>query len=144
MTVKTLREPKLDARDSKRAIGRPKKAPSRGKRAPLSLLVRPDIKRRVDQLATANGITQSAQGGFLIEQGLAVHQVLNATGKTLQDIESGNLRNVHAALLRAGFTVERYPVGDKVWKSYREPGYPPIVREGTFVSAIGPQEGEPK
>src|SRR5262245_29666762 len=108
-------------------MGRPMKAPRRGKRAPLSLLVRPETKRLVDRLATRDGTTQSAMAEYLIEQGLAVRQVLDAVGKTLQEIESGNLRNVHAALLRAGFTVERYPVGNKIWKAYREPGYPRIV-----------------
>lgn len=139
MTAKTLLEPKVGALDPKRAVGRPMKAPRRGKRAPLSLLVRPEIKRLVDQRATANGTTQSAQAEYLIEQGLAVRQVLDAMGKTLQEIERGN---VEAALMRlGGWTVERYQDGDKIWKAFREPGYPPIVREGTIVSAIGPQAG---
>lgn len=145
MTVKTLPEPKLDARDAKRAMGRPMKPPTRGKRAPLSLLVRPETKRLVDRLATRDGTTQSAMAEYLIEQGIAVRQVLDAVGKTLQEIESGNLRNVHAALLRAGFTVERWrdPADGKIWKSYREPGYPPVVSDGAFVTAIA-QEGEQK
>jgi predicted transcriptional regulator len=127
--------------DKKRAVGRPMKAPQRGKRAPLSLLVRPDIKRRVDKLATANGITQSAQGEALIEQGLAVRQVLDAMDKTLAEIEAGN---VHAALLRLGYSVERYtdPNG-KTWMAYREPGHPAGVSPGAVVTAIA-QEQEPK
>jgi hypothetical protein len=139
VTAKTLLEPKVP----KRAVGRPMKAPRRGKRAPLSLLVRPEIKRLVDQRATASGTTQSAQAEFLIEQGLVVRQVIEAMGKTLAEIERGN---VHATLLRAGWTVERYtdPNDGKTWKAYREPGYPPIVREGTFVSGLEPQEGEAK
>ena len=124
MTVRTLREPKLDAaRDAKRAVGRPKKAPARGKRASLSLLVRPEIKRRVDELATINGITQSAQAGFLIEQGIAVRQVLDAMGKTLAELERGN---VDSALPRLGYQPWRWreTVDGKTWTAWCEPGHP--------------------
>jgi hypothetical protein len=111
----------------KRAPGRPMKAPKRGKRAPLSLLVRPEIKRLVDKLATANGITQSAQGEMLIEQGLAVRQVLDAMGKEMEEIERGN---VEMALRRKGYT-PIYTVKDgKEWKLWAEPGYPGIQTSG--------------
>jgi len=121
VTAKTLLEPKVGALDPKRAVGRPMKAPRRGKRAPLSLLVRPEIKRLVDQRATANGTTQSAQAEFLIEQGLAVRQVLDAMGKTLQEIERGN---VHAALRRRGYNHHRIVIGEKAWGFWTEPGFP--------------------
>ena len=125
MTADTLLKPK-------RAVGRPTKAPRRGKRAPLSLLVRPSTKQLVDRLAARDGTTQSAMAEYLIEQGIAVRQVLDAMGKTVQEIQDGN---VHAALLRAGYTVECYsdPTG-KIWKAYREPGHPPIVRDGRVVT----------
>jgi hypothetical protein len=132
VTAKTLLERKVRPLDLKRAVGRPTKAPRRGKRAPLSLLVRPSTKQLVDRLATRDGTTQSAMAEYLIEQGIAVRQVLDAMGKTVEEIQSGN---VHAALLRAGFAVERYTDPDgKIWKAYREPGYPPIVREGTALT----------
>ena len=121
MTAKTLLEPKLDARDSKRATGRPMKAPQRGKRAPLSLLVRPEIKRLVDKLATANGFTQSAQAEFLIAQGLNIQRVLDAMGKTLEEIERGN---ADAALRRRGYNHHRILIGDKPWSFWTEPGFP--------------------
>jgi hypothetical protein len=121
VTAKTLLEPKLDARDSKRATGRPMKAPQRGKRAPLSLLVRPEIKRLVDKLATANGFTQSAQAEFLIAQGLNIQRVLDAMGKTLEEIERGN---ADAALRRRGYNHHRILIGDKPWSCWTEPGFP--------------------
>jgi hypothetical protein len=121
VVAKTLREPKIEALDPKRAVGRPMKAPRRGKRAPLSLLVRPEIKRLVDQRATANGTTQSAQAEFLIEQGLAVRQVLDAMGKTLAEIEQSN---VTAALWRLGYRPWRESIDGKTWTSWCEPGHP--------------------
>ena len=122
MVAKTLSEPKLDTRP-KRAIGRPMKTPQRGKRAPLSLLVRPETKRLVDRLATRDGTTQSAMAEYLIEQGLAVRQVLDAMGKTLQEIESGN---VDAALSRLGYRPWRWreTVDGKTWTAWCEPGHP--------------------
>ena len=47
--------------DAPKRIGRPFKAPKKGKRAPLSLLVRPEIKRLVDARAKANSRTQSQE-----------------------------------------------------------------------------------
>ena len=121
MTPDTLLKPKIRALDPKRAVGRPMKPPRRGKRAPLSLLVRPEIKRLVDRLATANGTTQSAQGEFLIEQGIAVRKVLDAMGKTLEEIERGN---ADAALRRRGYNHNRIVIGDKAWSFWTEPGFP--------------------
>jgi hypothetical protein len=105
----------------KRAVGRPMKAPKRGKRASLSLLVRPEIKRLVDKLATASGITQSAQGEMLIEQGIAVRQVLDAMGKEADDIARGN---VEVALRRLGYQRHRIAIENRVWSFWAEPGFP--------------------
>src|SRR5215471_21697948 len=102
----------------KMAIGRPMKPPKRGKRAPLSLLVRPEIKRLVDKLATANGITQSAQGEMLIEQGIAVRQMLNAMSKDEQEIERDNF---NAAAKRRGYNHHRVLIGDREWSFWTEP-----------------------
>lgn len=141
MAADTLLKPKVGALDPKRAVGRPMKVPRRGKRAPLSLLVRPDIKRLVDKLATANGITQSAQGEFLIEQGLAVRQVLDAMGTTLEEIERGN---VEAALRRLGYRPWRVTGSDgKVYKAWCEPGHP-AARVGQIEKhESGEQGGAP-
>src|SRR5215471_14579986 len=114
VTANTLLKPK-------RAVGRPMKPPTKGKRAPLSLLVRPNIKRLVDKLATANGATQSAQAELLITQGLAVQRVLDAMGKTAEEIERGN---VDAALRRRGYNHHRIVIGDKAWGFWTEPGFP--------------------
>src|SRR5262249_24722504 len=112
-------EPNLGALKPKRAIGRPLKAPRRGKRAPLSLLVRPETKRLVDRLATRDGTTQSAMAEYLIEQGIAVRQVLDAMGKTLEEIEHGN---ADAALRRRGYSRHRIVIGDKAYGFWTEPG----------------------
>jgi predicted transcriptional regulator len=145
VTAKTLLEPKLDARDSKRATGRPMKAPQRGKRAPLSLLVRPEIKRLVDKLATANGFTQSAQAEFLIAQGLNIQRVLDAMGKTLEEIERGN---ADAALRRRGYSHHRIVIGDKAWSFWTQPGFPIPTsgfkpwREGELKAAFPDHEDD--
>jgi|AmaraimetFIIA100_FD_contig_123_41389_length_5593_multi_4_in_1_out_0_2 hypothetical protein len=134
----------------KMAIGRPMKPPKRGKRAPLSLLVRPQIKRLVDKLATANGITQSAQGEMLIEQGIAVRQVLDAMSRETVEIERGN---ADAALRRRGYSRHRMLIGDRVWNFWTEPGFPITTssfrpwRKGELKAAFpdhdedGPPEG---
>jgi hypothetical protein len=105
----------------KRVAGRPKKAPAPGKRAPLSLLVRPALKRLVDRVATANGTTQSAAAEFLIEQGIAVRQVLDAMGKEAEDIAQGN---ADTALRRRGYNRHRFVAGGRAWFFWTEPGFP--------------------
>jgi hypothetical protein len=114
VTTNTLFKPK-------RVTGRPKKAPASGKRAPLSLLVRPALKRLVDQMATANGTTQSAAAEFLIEQGIAVRQVLDAMGKEVEDIAKGN---ADAALRRRGYQSHRVVAAGRAWTVWAEPGFP--------------------
>ena len=114
MTMETLLKPK-------RVAGRPKKAPAPGKRAPLSLLVRPALKRLVDQMATANGTTQSAAAEFLIEQGIAVRQVLDAMGKEVEDIAKGN---ADAALRRRGYQSHRVVAAGRAWTVWAEPDFP--------------------
>jgi hypothetical protein len=121
VTAETLPKPKVGPLDPKRAVGRPMKAPRRGKRAPLSLLVRPETKRLVDRMATRDGTTQSAMAEYLIEQGLAVRQVLDAMGKTLEEIERGN---ADAALRRRGYNHHRVVTGGKAWGVWTEPGFP--------------------
>jgi hypothetical protein len=102
---------------SPKRIGRPLKPPSKGKRAPLSLLVRPDIKRDVDKLATANGRTQSAEAEALLERALAVESTLKWMGTTLpklkQDLAEANFRE-------RGYTWEHTPHG----KIFYPPGHP--------------------
>jgi hypothetical protein len=119
--AKTLLEPNSGALKPKRAVGRPMKAPRRGKRAPLSLLVRPETKRLVDRLATRDGTTQSAMAEYLIEQGIAVRQVLDAMGKTLEEIEQGN---TDGAMRRRGYVSHRIMAGGRTWLLWTEPGFP--------------------
>jgi hypothetical protein len=104
-------------------IGRPFKAPPKGKRASLSLLVRAEVKRHVDKLAQASGRTQSAEGEALIERALAYDRMLEAMRTTLAEMERGS---VEAALHRLGYVSIRDAHGRKLWA---EPGYP-IERSG--------------
>jgi hypothetical protein len=111
--------------------GRPFKAPKAGKRAPLSLLVRAEIKAHVDGLARASGRTQSQEAEMLIERCLHYDRMLETMRTTLADIERGN---IEAAFRRAGFTPVRTPDGDNIWV----PASYEIKRSG-FV-----QEDEPR
>ena len=83
--------------------------------------MRPETKRLVDRLATRDGTTQSAMAEYLIEQGIAVRQVLDAMGKTLEEIEHGN---ADAALRRRGYSRHRIVIGDKAYGFWTEPGFP--------------------
>ncbi len=52
---------------SAKRIGRPVKAPAPGKRAPLSLLVTPALKRRIEKAAQASGRTMAAEAEARLE-----------------------------------------------------------------------------
>ena len=110
--------------------GRPFKAPKAGKRAPLSLLVRAEIKHLVDERAKASGRTQSQEAEMMIERCLTYDQTLEAMHTTLADMQKDN---VEAALRRLGYTPIRVPNTDKSdrpWKLWAEPGYPGTERSG--------------
>ena len=110
--------------------GRPFKAPKAGKRAPLSLLVRAEIKHLVDERAKASGRTQSQEAEMMIERCLTYDQTLEAMGTTLADMQKDS---VEGALRRLGYTPMRVPNEDKPdrpWKLWAEPGYPGIERSG--------------
>ena len=110
--------------------GRPFKAPKAGKRAPLSLLVRAEIKHLVDERAKTSGRTQSQEAEMMIERCLTYDQTLEAMRTTLADMQKDN---VEAALRRLGYTPLRVPNEDKPdrpWKLWAEPGYPGFERGG--------------
>lgn len=107
--------------------GRPFKAPKAGKRAPLSLLVRAEIKQLVDERAKASGRTQSQEAEMLIERCLQYDKTMEAMRSTLADIEKGS---VEPALFRLGYTPIRTTKEGKVWKLWAEPGFPGIERSG--------------
>jgi hypothetical protein len=107
-------------------IGRPFKAPPKGKRAPLSLLVRPTLKRLIDERAQVNGRTQSAEAEAMLERLLMLEETLETMRTTLSEIESGS---VDAALKRRGYVPVRSPHGT-IWFP---PGYPQI-EHSRFVS----------
>jgi hypothetical protein len=117
-------------------IGRPFKPPS-GKRAQLTLLVRAHIKREIDKAAQKSGRTQSQEAELWFETKLAYDCAFKAMGKTATEIQRGNLE---AALFRAGYTVERIMIDGRIWKSWREPGYPAVVNDGAVVSGLASEE----
>jgi hypothetical protein len=107
--------------------GRPFKQPKKGKRAPLSLLVRAEIKRLVDERAKASGRTQSQEAEMLIERCLAYDQTLEAMRTNLEEMAEDRFE---AALRRRGFRPTLKMIDGKIWKSWAEPGYPGIESSG--------------
>jgi hypothetical protein len=109
-------------------IGRPMKAPRPRKRASLSLMVEPELKKLVDKFATENGVTQSAAAGAMIRQAVVVRQVLEATSLTLTDFEKTSFE---MELRRNGYIPIRHIAPDgRVWKLWAEPGFPGLEASG--------------
>jgi hypothetical protein len=104
------------AREAKR-IGRPMKAPARGKRVSLGLKVTAEVKRHIDSAARASGRTQSQEAEVLIERALQYDRMLASMGTTLADIQRGN---VATALTRLGYKSVHTGHG----KAWLEPGHP--------------------
>jgi hypothetical protein len=102
---------------AKKRIGRPMKAPKPGARAPLSLLVRPQLKRRIESIAEISGATMSAEAERLLEKALAYDDVLAATGTSIPEIAR---RFADKVLRERGYTWEHTPHG----KIFYPPGHP--------------------
>ena len=64
---------------SKRRVGRPLKE-STGKRAQLSVLIRPDLLRAIREAAERNGRTQSQEAEHWLERLLVLEAVLDCQG----------------------------------------------------------------
>lgn len=107
--------------------GRPFKEPAPGKRAPLSLLVRSEIKKLVDERARASGRTQSQEAEAMIERCLAYDQTMEAMRTNLADMQKDS---VDASLFRLGYTPIREIRDGKAWKLWAEPGFPGLERSG--------------
>jgi hypothetical protein len=110
--------------------GRPFKAPKAGKRAPLSLLVRAEIKQLVDERAKASGRTQSQEAEMLIERCLQFESVLGTEAGAVQQL-----------LWRYGYTrlgISNPRTGERGF-AWAEPG---VIEESGFVPAD--QVEEPK
>jgi hypothetical protein len=97
-------------------IGRPMKAPARGKRVSLGLKVTAEVKRHIDSAARASGRTQSQEAEILIERALQYDRMLGAMRTTLAQIEDGNIA---AAMQRKGYTPQHTHRGT-IWEP---PGY---------------------
>jgi hypothetical protein len=108
-------------------IGRPLKAPAKGKRVSLGLKVTAEVKRHIDSAARASGRTQSQEAEHLIERALQYDQMLTAMHRTVAEIDTGN---VDAAFRRKGYAPMRTPYGT----AWMPPGYP--IEQSGFI----PQE----
>jgi hypothetical protein len=102
-------------------IGRPVKAPAPGKRAPLSLLVTPKLKDRVEKAARASGRTMAAEAEALIEQGLAVADVLTSLRTEVRKVALSQAEN---NFRQRGYTWVHSPYG-KIWYPPGHPDAPP-------------------
>ena len=117
--------------DAPKRIVRPMKLPTKGKRAALSLLVRPEIKRLVDARAKANSRTQSQEAEMMIERCLQYEKAMADLGIELGGIETGPMPTVEAAFWRRGYTPVRHLDGEgRAWKLWAEPGFPGVERSG--------------
>jgi hypothetical protein len=131
---------KVERERSAARTGRPMKAARKGRRYQLGVVVVGETKAIIAKAAMESGRTISREVEHMIERCLQYDRTLAAMGKTFEEIRQGNLE---AALLRDGYTVERRTIDGRIWKSWREPGYPPVVEPGEVVSGIA-QEGESK
>jgi hypothetical protein len=130
---------KLHAAPVKPRGGRPTKSSRKGARYQIGVIVTGATKAVIAREAKGEGRTISRQVEHMIERCLQFDRTLAAMGKTFEEIKRGNLE---AALFRDGYTVERRVIDGKIWKSWREPGYPPVVEVGTVVTAAAVQEQE--
>ena len=105
--------------DAPKRIGRPMKVPKKGKRAQLSLLVRPEIKQLVDARAKANSRTQSQEAEMMLEAYLQFEELMEATRQTLTEKLIGTL------LFRHLWTPVLTSKEGELWAS---PSYPLPVR----------------
>jgi hypothetical protein len=112
-----------------RRIGRPLKAPAKGKRVSLGLKVTAEVKRHIDSAARASGRTQSQEAEHLIERALQYDQVLTAMDTTVAEIDEGN---VDRAMRRR----EYRPMQTRHGIVWVPPGYP--IEQSGFI----PQEGD--
>jgi hypothetical protein len=108
-----------------RRIGRPMKPPT-GKRAQLTVLVRADIKRAIDQAAQKSGRTQSQEAEHWLERLLVYEATLRQLQTDLAGMEKGNIEPV---LWRRGYSPVRTIIDGKVWKLWAEPDFP-LERSG--------------
>jgi predicted transcriptional regulator len=84
-------------------------------------MVSPELKQRVDEAARASGRTQSQEAEQLIEQGLAVRDVLGSLRTTIPEVAR---RQAEANFRERGYTVIHDPHGD-IWLPPGHPAKPP-------------------
>jgi predicted transcriptional regulator len=106
--------------------GRPAKPPSPGRRTTVTLMMSPELKARIDEAAQAAGRTQSQEAELLLEQSLAVRDVLGAMRTTISEIARGH---AEANFRRRGYAVIHSPHGD-IWIP---PGHPATPQPSGFI-----------
>jgi hypothetical protein len=115
---------------AKRGRGRPIAEAAKGKRATMSFLVRPDLKRVIAQRAAISGRTLSAEGEAMLEGYLVFERTLTAMRTSLADMQQDTIA---ATLVRLGYTPVRSAQQKQdgtPWKLWAEPGFPGIERSG--------------
>lgn len=112
---------------TKKRIGRPFKPAKPRTRAPLGLIVRAEVKARIEAAAKRTGRTQSQEAEFLIERAIHYDEMLEVMKTNLQQIERGN---IEAALTRLGWKHLHDPSGG-LWAP---PGHPLAAQRSGFMS----------
>jgi len=125
--------------------GRPRKTPMphEGARVHLGFRVTPELKRRLEEMATRTGRSQSQEAERRLEMSFEWERALGGFeewktkhGEELKAIELGNYQ---AALHRGGWQRVHTPKGN-VWV---EPGVPPVAADGISRSGfITPETGK--
>src|SRR5262249_9321435 len=132
---------KLHAAAVKPRGGRPVKSSRKGAHYQIGVIVTGATKAVIAKAAKTEGRTISRQVEHMVERCLQYDRIFAAMRKTAEEIQQGNLE---PALFRDGYTVERRMIDGRIWKKWREPGYPSVVEPDEFVTAGMAQEEEPK
>ena len=97
----------MAAEKKRRGPGRPVKPVPRGtKRIQVSMILRAEIKTRVDKEAKVSGRTFSQTGEWLLERALALDDVLKSMNRSLSGIDR---ENFEMEMIRRGYTKLRDP-----------------------------------
>ena len=127
--------------EATKRFGRPVKAPAPGERAPLSLLVTPELKHRIELITRGSGRTMAAEAEALIEQGLAVADVLTSLRTTVAELAR---RQAEKNFRERGYTVIHDPHGD-IWLPPGHPAAAQVMSEATtleFAEKAATHEGK--
>jgi hypothetical protein len=115
------REAKPDETPAQRRPGRPTKAPRKGQRYQIGVIVTGETKAVITKAAKESGRTISREVEILIEKALQYDRLFERTRMTAEEIAS---QSEDAALMRRGYT----PVHTSHGKVWYPPGWPGLER----------------